>query len=95
MARASTPPGERPTEENLEEGGLGIAIIKALVGRVRGRRARRGPRIAPAFHEVAGELARTWQDLAGIVLSPSTRMLQLVNVGHKSLADYASIASVG
>ncbi len=86
-------------DDELEEGGLGIAIIRALTDEVEiGERDRAAAGIAAPLREVHPELASIPGRIdprrpASSDLSPPCS--KLVNVGHKSLADYATIATRG
>src|SRR4029078_12771326 len=85
-------PGKLPPsdEAHLEEGGLGIEIIRALADEVEiGPRGDGGFRLR-FVKMLAYRYARTPQPPP-----PPLTMLQLVNVGQKSLADYATIATRG
>ena len=86
--------GRSGRRTSSSEGGLGIAIIRALADELEIGARPDGQRLAAPLREtpeLAAELI-----LATVDRSNAARtMLQLVNVGHKSLADYATIASRG
>ena len=62
------------------------------LGRVRGGRTEQGPRFAASLRQVPRQLAARPGYRAE---PPGIPMLQLVDVGKKSIADYASLASRG
>ena len=81
-------PDETPAfdGEELSEGGLGIAIIRTIADEfeIESKPGERGSRLR--FAKRSTSRPRSYRE-AGV--------LQLVNVGHKSLADYATIATRG
>ena len=89
-------PAEAPTarREELSEGGLGIAIsVRSPTSSTSARGRGRGSRLrfAKGLNSPPGLYSRKCRT----ALNARPDMLQLVNVGHKSLRDYASIATRG
>ena len=80
----------------LDEGGLGLAIIRSVTDEL--AIESHGQRLAPALRQVP-ELEpterRTPLGAAGTIVILARVQLQPVNVGHKALGDYATIASRG